>query len=171
MRKVVHAPGSIIRVQTWDSEALAPSSVAEVLGVGWPQETGTVATGRVDIICVGPLDWLVLAANPESTAWLHRLNAAFKGSAFRATDVSQALIRIQIEGSEVRDLLAKGCSLDLHPPVFPPARSARTRFAGIPVIVHCTGASTFECIVTMSYADYFLSWLEDAALEYSVTAG
>jgi hypothetical protein len=52
-------PGSccIFRVQTWDSEALAPSAVTEVLGGTWPQKTGTVASGGVDTICVGPTDW------------------------------------------------------------------------------------------------------------------
>jgi sarcosine oxidase, subunit gamma len=170
MRNIVLDPCSIIRVQTWDSESFVPSAVDAVLGITWPKATGAVASGRADIICVGPTDWLVLAADPDATPWLHRLDALFQGSTFRATDVSQALIRIQIEGPEVRDLLAKGCALDLHPPLFPPGRSARTRFAGMPVIVHCTGTSTFELVVTQSYADYLLAWLDDAALEFSGTA-
>jgi sarcosine oxidase subunit gamma len=159
----------MIRIQSWDSEALAPATVNDVFGVAWPQKTGTVASGRVDIICLGPTDWLVLAADPDATSWLHQFDALFQGSAFWATNVSQALIRIQTEGPEVRDLLAKGCSIDLHPPLFPPGRSARTRFAGMPVIVRCVRDSTFELIVTLSYADYFLSWLDDATLEFEPT--
>jgi len=93
-------------------------------------------------------------------------STAFDGSAFRATNVSDALARIEINGPEVRNLLAKGCSLDLHPPRFAPGRCARTRFAGMPVIVCCRGASKFECIVTISYVDYLLSWLADATLEF-----
>jgi hypothetical protein len=48
-------------------------------------------------------------------------------------------------------------------------RSARTRFAGMPVIVRCTRPSTFQCIVTASYCDYLASWLADAALEFVTT--
>jgi sarcosine oxidase, subunit gamma len=166
MLKRVLDPRTIIRVQTWDSEALAPSSVEEVLGVAWPQNTGAAANGRVDIIFVGPADWLVLAADPDATPWLHRLEALFLHSTFRATNVSQALIRIKIEGPEVRDLLAKGCALDLHPPRFPSGRSARTCFAGMPVIVRCTGTCDFELIVTQSYSEFLLSWLADAELEF-----
>ena len=169
MRKVVLGACSIIRIQSWDSEARAPASVNDVFAVAWPQKTGTVASGRVDIICVGPTDWLVLAADPDATFWLHQFDTLFQGSTFRATNVSHALIRIQTEGPEVRDLLAKGCSIDLHPPLFPPGRSARTRFAGMPVIVRCTGSSTFELIITQSYAEFLLSWLDDAALEFSKT--
>jgi sarcosine oxidase subunit gamma len=166
MRRVVLGACSIIRIQSWDSEGRAPATVNDIFGVAWPQKTGTVASGRVDIICVGPTDWLVLAADPDAASWLHQFDTLFQGSTFRATNVSQALVRFQTEGPEVRDLLAKGCSIDLHPPHFPPGRSARTRFAGMPVIVHCTGPSTFECIVTLSYADYLRSWLADAALEF-----
>jgi sarcosine oxidase subunit gamma len=166
MLKEVLGSCSIFRVQTWDSAALAPSAVTEVLGGAWPQKTGTFAGGGVDTICVGPTDWLVLAADLDPIPLLRRLDALFQGSTFRATNVSQTLIRVQIEGSEVRDLLAKGCALDLDPRHFPPGRSARTRFADMPVIVRCIGQSTFECIVALSYTDYFLSWLGDAALEF-----
>jgi sarcosine oxidase subunit gamma len=159
-------PCSVIRVQSWDSEALAPVAVNVVLGADWPHKAGTVVTGSAEVICVGPTDWLLLAGDPDATSWLERIDAAFQGSTFRATDVSQALTRLQISGPEVRDLLAKGCSLDLHPPLFPPGCAARTRFAGMPVIVCCTGTSAFELIVTRSYTDYLLSWLADAELEF-----
>jgi sarcosine oxidase, subunit gamma len=159
-------PCSIIRVQTWDAKALAPLAVEDVLGVAWPQKTGTVALGRAEIICLGPTDWLVVATEADADVWLDRIAEAFDGSAFRATNVSDALTCIEIDGADVRDLLAKGCSLDLHPPQFPPGRAARTRLAGMPVVVHCTGASTFKCIVTLSYTVYLLSWLADAMLEF-----
>ena len=162
-------PCSIVRVQTWDAKALAPLAVEDVLGVAWPQETGAVARGSAEIICLGPADWLVLAREPDADVWLDRIAAAFDGSAFRATNVSDALARIEVDEAEVRDLLAKGCSLDLHPPLFPPGRAARTRLAGMPVVVHCTGTSTFECIVTLSYASFLVSWLADAMLEFEPT--
>jgi sarcosine oxidase, subunit gamma len=166
MRRQVLAPCTIVRVQTWDSNAITPTAIEDLLGIIWPQTTGAVASGRTEIICVGPTDWLVIAADGDSTAWLDRLASAFDGGAFRATDVSDALSRIEIEGPEVRDLLSKGCSLDLHPPLFPAGRSARTRFAGLPVIVRSTGDSKFELIVAQSYAHYLRAWLADAELEF-----
>jgi sarcosine oxidase subunit gamma len=170
MRSRVLDPCSIIRVQTWDSEAAASSKVEEALGIAWPNETGAIASGPADIICTGPTDWLVIAADNEATALLQRLGEAFEGSAFRATNMSQALARIEIDGPNARVLLSKGCALDLHPPRFLPGRCARTRFAGMPVIVCCTQPSTFECIVTLSYSEYLISWLADAALELATTA-
>jgi sarcosine oxidase subunit gamma len=113
------------------------------------------------------MDWLVTAVDPDPSVIMQLLDAAFEGSTFRATNVSQALTRVEIKGPETRALLAKGCSIDLHPSDFAPGRCARLRFAGMPVIVRCTERSTFECTVTISYANYFLSWLTDAAIEFS----
>jgi sarcosine oxidase subunit gamma len=162
-------PCSIIRVQTWECEAAAPLKVEQMLGVAWPKETGTVARGHADIICTGPTDWLVIASDPDTNALLQQFDEAFQGSAFRTANVSQALARVEIDGPEARVLLNKGCALDLHPPHFPPGRCARTRFAGMPVIVRCTQESTFECIVASSYRDYLVSWFADAAIEFSGT--
>jgi sarcosine oxidase subunit gamma len=170
MRSRMLDPCHIIRVQSWDIEARAPSSVEHLLGIVWPRDTGFVASGVADVICTGPTDWLVIATDSAAVARLQPLATAFEGSTFRATDVSQALQRVEIDGREVRELLAKGCSIDLHPSRFPPGRSVRTRFTGMPVIIRCTGASTFECLVTLSYSDYLLTWLQDAELEFPVAS-
>jgi sarcosine oxidase subunit gamma len=170
MRRQVLGASSIARVQSWISEALAPTAVENLLGAPWPRKTGAVASGRADIICVGATDWLVQAGESDGAEWLDQLVAAFAGSPFRATNIADALVRIEIEGPEVHDLLSKGCSLDLHPPRFPVGRFARTRFAGMPVIVRCTGTFTFELLVTRSYVDFLLAWLADAELEFQIPA-
>lgn len=160
-------PGGIIRVQSWDIHEAPPSKAEEMLGLLWPKPTGTVARGRVEVLCVGPTDWLVLVPDPNAIPVLQALGDAFGGSSYRATDVSSALARIRVEGPHARALLAKGCSLDLHPVAFTPDRLARTRFAGMPVVIRCTKPSSFECIVSLSYCDYLISWLTDAATEFS----
>lgn len=159
-------PGILIRVQSWDARERVPRQIEQALAISWPQTTGTVASGVEEIICVGPTDWLIIASGPDAVPLLRILNGSFAGSAFRATNVSSALARIQVEGPHARALLAKGCSLDLHPQVFTPGRSARTRFAGMPVVVRCTQRSTFECIVPLSYREYLTAWLADAAVEF-----
>jgi sarcosine oxidase, subunit gamma len=167
MLKFLLDPCSIIRVQTWDYDSPAPSAAEEVLGTTWPRRTGTFASGHGDIVCTGPTDWLVILTDPGTSVLSQRLDAALTGSTFRATDLSQALVRVSIEGPGGRTLLAKGCALDLHPTRFPPGRCARTRFAGMPVVVRCMRDCAFECIVTRSYAEYLQSWLTDAALEFA----
>jgi sarcosine oxidase subunit gamma len=139
------------------------------MGVPWPQETGAVANGRADILCTGPSDWWVLSSDPDAAALLQQLEGAFEGSAFRATDLSQGLAHFEIDDPEARDLLAKGCALDLDPLRFPPGCCAPTRFASMPIILRCTQPSAFELILASSYRDYLILWLTDAATEFSKT--
>lgn len=158
-------PCAIVRVQGWDGAAGAPSSALdEVVGVAWPRQVGAVASGRVDVLCVGPTEWLVMGGDPGGGGELcGRLGAALVGSALRATDVSRGLARVEFEGPEVREFLLKGCSLDLHPERFPVGRCARTRFAGVPAVLCCRGDSRFEGVVAASYREYLLAWIGDAS--------
>lgn len=72
-----------------------------------------------------------------------------------------------MSGARARDVIAKGCPLDLHPRVFGPGHCAQTYFdrAGI-MILQTSTAPSFELIVRRSYADYLWAWLTDAASEY-----
>jgi sarcosine oxidase subunit gamma len=144
-----------------------------VLDADWPTAVGSEVTGAIEgessqaasatILCVGPADWLVVAPEMHAASLMRLLQAAFQATSFRATDLSSALVRIQLESPEAATLLSQGCSLDLHPEVFSPGRSARTRFAGMPVLIRCTRPDSFECIVSHSYRDYLLAWFADAA--------
>jgi sarcosine oxidase, subunit gamma len=170
MHSRVLEPCGIIRVHAWDSKAADLSRAKLVLGVAFPKETGTIANGRADILCIGPTDWLVIADDPDVNELLRGLAEAFEGSTYRATNVSQAFARVAIEGPEVRVLLNKGSALDLHPASFPAGRCARTRFADVPLFICCTGMSAFECIVASSYRDYLISWLTDAGADLPFTS-
>jgi sarcosine oxidase subunit gamma len=165
MRSFVLDSCTIFRVQSWAIAASAPVAARHLLGVEWPMRTGTVVTGRTDVVCVGPTEWLVIAPDErDSTLLFKPLTEAFVDSPFRATDLSSALIRIRLEGESVRTLLSQGCGVDFHPEQFLPGQSARTRLAGMPVVLRCIEAAGFECIVSRSYQDYLLAWFADATL-------
>jgi sarcosine oxidase subunit gamma len=160
-------PCTILRVQSWDVQAAAPKQIEQILEIVWHNVVGTVDMGRAEVLCTGPTDWLILATSPDAASLLKTLTEGFRGSPYRVTDVSVALARFQLEGPYARTVISKACALDLHPKAFPPGRCARTRFAGMPVVLHCREAATFEGIVASSYREYLLSWLTDAAVEFS----
>jgi sarcosine oxidase subunit gamma len=161
----------LVRVQSWARRDLTiPPEAANALRTEWPLQAGAVARGRADVICIGPTDWLVVAGSelPEHEL-LQTLAAAFHGSSFCATPLSSALARIRIEGAHARALLSKACALDTQSADLAPGRAPRTLVAGLPVIIHCLAESNFECIVPLSYADYLMAWLGDAAAEFEPT--
>ncbi|MDB6106635.1 MAG: sarcosine oxidase gamma subunit [Gammaproteobacteria bacterium] len=72
-----------------------------------------------------------------------------------------------ISGPVARDVLMKGCGLDLHPSAFPVGHCARTRFAQMAVIIdHLGEEPSFGLYVARSYLRFLTDWIEDAAVEF-----
>jgi sarcosine oxidase subunit gamma len=102
------------------------------------------------------------------------LRAALAEQRCAVTDVSESRTCIHVRGPRARDLLAKGCPLDLHPRVFGPGRCAGTLMAKAGVTLHQVAGDdapdgpAYDLYTTRSFADYLWRWLEDAAREYGL---
>ena len=81
------------------------------------------------------------------------------------TDVSAQRTTLRLTGSRARDLLAKGCSLDLHPRVFG-SGCAQTMLARSQVVLVARADGGFRVLVRSTFALYLAEWLLDAASEY-----
>ena len=115
---------------------------------GFPVEPNTSA-GRA--LWLGPDEWLVIDAREDDFP-----------DAAAVVDVSANRVCLELVGDDVEDVLAQGCSLDLHPSVFAPGLCAQTLLAKAQVILHRRDAETFRILVRPSYTLYVRAWLEDA---------
>jgi sarcosine oxidase, subunit gamma len=115
---------------------------------GFPTEPNTTAG---DVLWLGPDEWLVLGGREEDYP-----NAA------AVVDVSASRVCFELSGDDVEDVLAQGCTLDLHPSVFEVGRCAQTLLAQTQVILHRTDPARFRLLVRPSYAPYLRMWIEDA---------
>ena len=143
----------------------------QAIGSAPPTEPNTVA-GPADLavgpraLWLGPDEWLVVDGGGETLA---ALRAALDGRHAAVVDVSDSRAVIALSGPRAREVLAKGCALDLHPRVFAPGRCAQTLLAKAHVILHqIDDAPSYEIYVHRSFADYLWTWLEDAAAEYGI---
>jgi sarcosine oxidase subunit gamma len=95
------------------------------------------------------------------------LRAAVTPSGGAAVDVSGQRVSLTLRGQHVRDVLAKGCALDLHRTVFRPGSSAQTTLgrAGVALLAG-DGPDEFTVLVRQSFAGYLADWLIDAAEEF-----
>jgi sarcosine oxidase subunit gamma len=144
---------------------------AYLAGLPLPLEPNRAAIMRtVRVLWLGPDEWLVTApegAVPELPTRIARAVADLRAA---VTDLSASRIIIEIAGSRARDLLQKGCGLDLHPRAFGPGQCAQTLFVRLPVIIdQLSPAPSYRLYVRRSSARWLCDWLIDAAEEFRVS--
>jgi sarcosine oxidase subunit gamma len=146
------------------------AAVRDVVGVAPPMTPNTVTEAEGNTVYwLGPDEWLIVTPGDRRAAVESELGDALKDLCAAVTDVSGGQTVVVVHGEHVRQLLAKGCPLDLHPRAFDIGRCAQTHLAKVPILIrHLDRRSHFEIVVRRSFADYFWRWLEDAAAEYGL---
>jgi sarcosine oxidase subunit gamma len=135
---------------------------------GVPNTWAPAGTGRA--VWLSPGEWLLTSTTEAPEELKARVRAAIVPLGGAAADVSAQRIGLRLTGPRVRDVLAKGCSIDLHPLAFRRGSSAQTMLgmAGIIVLALSDAGDDYVVLVRSSFAGYLADWLLDAALEYTV---
>jgi sarcosine oxidase subunit gamma len=156
-----------LRLDPADSAGLAAEAVGKELGVALPTDPGTSArAGDLTALWLGPDEWLIVAP-PGATADLTaRLRCATELAS--VVDVSAQRTTLSLGGPHARDLLAQGCSIDLHERAFAPGRCVQTTLAHAPVVLlQASTEPVFWILVRASFALHLVDWLVDAAVEHT----
>ncbi|MEI2385174.1 sarcosine oxidase subunit gamma family protein [Breoghania sp. JC706] len=150
------------------SDPAFAGAAAKVLGCGLPVAANTVATGGdISVLWLGPDEWLVLSAPGAEGGLSVSLIEALAGQHCAVTDVTGNRALFRLSGAPARDVLAKGCSLDLHPSKFAPGQCAQTLLARSGIILsQIDDAPSFDILPRRSFAEYTWLWLEDAMAEW-----
>ena len=136
----------------------APSGVASLeaaLGLSLPPLRRAAPYDGGWVVTLGPGWWLVDA--PDGTP------PPAGSPGVSAVDVSAQRIAVALMGPAVRDVLAGGCSLDLHPDAFAVGDAASTPLAKAGVVVLRTDQDAYRLWVRASFARYLAAWLLDAS--------
>src|SRR4029079_10143920 len=146
------------------------ASVAGVVGAAVPLAPSTVARGGDNVVYwLCPNEWLIVTPAEREDVIARELRTALVGLFAAVTEISGGQTVVTLRGDAVRELLAKGCPLDLHSRVFGVDRCAQSHLAKAPILVRQVDeVPSFEIVVRRSFADYLWTWLEDAASEYGL---
>ena len=117
-------------------------------------------------IWIAPHTWLVIWPRSGGTDLLSAVRSAC-GDAAAVADQSSGKTVLRVSGGRARDVLAKGCRIDLHPRAFGPGRAAVTLIAHVHgIIVQRDAVPTFDVIVPSTLAGHVFEWLCVSAAEY-----
>ncbi|WP_307840040.1 sarcosine oxidase subunit gamma family protein [Streptomyces sp. G44] len=151
----------------------AAKALGAVLGVTLPGPVSAGTSGDVDVLWMGPDEWLLVAPDGARDGLLRRLRSAVGEEFATVTDVSAQRTTLALSGPLVRTVLAHGCAVDLDPRVTPAGSCLNTLVARAPVtlVVRDEAAADVRLLVRSSFASYLAAWLVDACTEYAGDGG
>jgi sarcosine oxidase subunit gamma len=136
------------------------TGVKQVTGVDLPlTPRSSAAWGEIKILWLSIDQWLIICPARRTREVIRGLEDTLKGQHVAITDVSDMRAVVRLEGDGVREVLLKGCSLDLLGKGYEPGTVRRVRFAEIAALIQVIDAQTIELYVFRSYAHYAWDFL------------
>ena len=142
----------------------ALEAAERILGQPLPQAANTFTAGRHVVYWLGPDEWLVATGAERAAAVGSELAEALGGFHAAVNDVSGGHVELLVRGADARTVLAKGCTLDLHPRKFAAGQCAQTGLGRAAVLLAAAGdLSNYTIVVRRSFSHYLRRWLANAA--------
>lgn len=160
-----------------DATSTAVVDVERLLGLTLPPANrASGADGSRTAVWLGPDEWLIMDSGPDDDL-AAELAGIVRPADGAVVDVSAQRTTLRLRGPYARSVLAKGCSVDLHPRVVVPGLAVQTMIAHAAVILVALDAgcpdqglaADLDCriLVRSTFAAYLADWLLDAAIEYA----
>jgi heterotetrameric sarcosine oxidase gamma subunit len=156
----------IVELAAFRARASELSGIARGLGLELAAP-GRVAVGSGLLsLSVRPGRWLLLLPPDSPGAQAARWQTACAGVA-AVVDHSSGLVALHLTGGPLREVLSRGCRLDLDPQAFPPGRAAATIMAQVSVILARLPAA-LVLLTPVSTARHVSEWLTAAGRPFGL---
>lgn len=164
-------PQSQIGLRGEGTDAVFAEAIRAATGLDLPAAGRFAPGGGRQILWLGPSEFLLTADNdppPDLLAALEKaLEKARDGQLAAVVDLSHNRVRLTLSGPNARDVLEKGCLLDLHPRGFTPGQCVGTVLAGCQIFLMQTDDTpTYQLLVRNSFSRHLTHWLLDAMVEF-----
>ena len=158
-------PGALVQLNGV-SEPASFAGLLSRLGIdGAPQPRRGLTGSKGELLWTGADQWwLVDREGGMSAAEALALLEVRRAPDATALDLGHARTVLRVSGPMARDLLAKGCPLDVDG--LRVGDCASTRLGPFNVVLHCAGTSRFDLYVFRSFGLAMWEWLNDEAAEF-----
>jgi sarcosine oxidase subunit gamma len=143
--------------------------VKRALGVALPTKPNMAASkGDVDVLWMGPDEWLILASEGEAPRLMSTLRVMLSHQIFALVDVSDNRTSLTLSGPSAWDVLNKGSHLDFPHRSWKKGMVAQSTYGRAQVVFWQTDKKTeFRLLVRNSFSAYLATFLMDAMAEYN----
>ena len=153
---------SIIQIVQYKSSNIQLGAI-QIEGLGFPIENSKVESNKeTRILWSAPRTWFIISKKENI---INNIKEKCTDENFAITDISHSRAVIQIKGLQAREILKKGCPLNINE--FKTNNCAGTVFHGISIVVDLidNNPDTFNLLTLRSFGESFYHHITDAALE------
>ena len=134
-------------------------------GAALPDQPRVTGSNDFAFVWSGPAQWLALG--PPAAQPIEHVLGTTLGAQASIFDQSGSRRLLELRGPRVRDALAKGMSLDLHPRAFKTGDAAVTTASHLGVhLWQVADEPVYRLLVVHTYFDSLWRWLAASAAEY-----
>jgi len=154
---------TIIQVVQY-KRSIIQSNTIQIEGLGFPIENSKVESNQeTRILWNAPRTWLIISKKENI---INIIKEKCTDENFAITDISHSRAVIQIKGLQAREILKKGCPLNINE--FKVNNCANTSYNGINIMIDYINSEskTFNIYSLRSFGGSFYHSITDASLEY-----
>ncbi len=144
------------------SETLA-KAVKAATGVAMPKTGGINSSPKGAAAWMSPDELLLLVDHTKADATVAKLDKALAGSHMLAVNVSDARAMFSVQGTGIRDVLAKSSPANLSPSALKIGEMRRTRLGQLPVAFWLSSEKIASVICFRSVGEHVFKGLKTAA--------
>ena len=153
----------IIQLVQYKKSKIQPSTI-KIGDLDLPLESPKVTTNKeTRILWNAPRTWLIISSKKNIVS---SIKDKCDNENFAVTDISHSRAVIQIKGLQAKEVLKKGCPININE--IQVNNCAGTVFNGITIVVDCVNNNpdTFNLLALRSFGETFYHHITDAALEF-----
>ena len=146
-------------VQGDPQDARLRDAIARHTGLSLPEPVHVSLSDTRALLWMTPKEWLLEIPLDERTTCASVLASALPRDAAVLTDLTDALVGVDLNGARAAEILSAGTGVDLESEALTSDRVARIALAETVVILRRLPAGGFRCLLDRSHLAYFQDWL------------
>ena len=153
----------IIQLVQYKKSKIQPSTI-KIGDLDLPLESPKVTMNKeTRVLWNAPRTWLIISSKKNIVS---SIKDKCDNENFAVTDISHSRAVIQIKGLQAKEVLKKGCPININE--IQVNNCAGTVFNGITIVVDCVNNNpdTFNLLALRSFGETFYHHVTDAALEF-----
>ena len=146
------------------------STAGKILGMILPKEPCTISSNeKITCMWLGPNEWLLVSndiiTKNSNDYELEKVlfNDISKKNLGAVTNVSDQYTIINLTGSNILEILSKGCPFDFNSVSFTNNKVVQTILNHIDVTIHKISENNINLYVRRSFAKHLWDWLRDSS--------